>query len=376
MPLPFGSIRIGSILGISIEINFTWFIIFALVTLSLGTAYFPQQYPDLPAATNFVLGFITSILFFGSVIFHELFHSIVAKLNNLPIRKITLFIFGGVAQMTQEPSNPGVEFKMAVAGPLSSLGLAFIFGLIWLLGRSIGLSVFIIGPAQYLSWINALLAVFNLLPGFPLDGGRVLRAGLWGWSKDITSATRIAARVGEGFAYLLIFVGFVGVLAGQWGLGWFILIGWFLQQAAASSYQHVLFERALSSVKVADIMSREVQTVDPDLTLERLVDEYFLRFKFGRFPVVKNGELLGIITLHDIKEVPREEWAAKTAKDILTPLEKALTVRPQDEAVKALTSMAQSEVGHLLVVEDGGLVGLVTRSDIIRLIKVKSELGV
>lgn len=376
MPLPFGSIRIGSILGISIEINFTWFIIFALVTLSLATAYFPQQFPELPMTTNFILGVITSIFFFGSVIFHELFHSIVAKLNNIPIKKITLFIFGGVAQMTQEPSSPGVEFRIAVAGPLSSLGLAFIFGLVWLLARSLGLSVFIIAPAQYLSWINALLAVFNLLPGFPLDGGRVLRAGLWGWSKDITAATRIASRVGEGFAYLLIFIGFLGVLRGQWGLGWFILIGWFLQQAAQSSYQHLIFERSLSNVKVADIMTREVETVAPDISLDRLVDEYFLKFKFGRFPVVSNGQLLGIITLHDIKEVPREEWAFKTAKDILTPLEKAMTVGPQDEAVQVLTRMAQSEVGHLLVVENNSLVGLVTRSDIIRLIKIKSELGI
>lgn len=376
MPLPFGSIRIGSILGISIEINFTWFIIFALVTLSLATAYFPQQFPELPTTTNFILGVITSIFFFGSVIFHELFHSIVAKLNNIPIRKITLFIFGGVAQMSQEPPSPGVEFKMAVAGPLSSLGLAFIFGLVWLLARSLSLSVFVIAPAQYLSWINALLAVFNLLPGFPLDGGRVLRAGLWGWSKDITAATRIASRVGEGFAYLLIFMGFLGVLRGQWGLGWFILIGWFLQQAAQSSYQHLIFERSLSNVKVADIMTREVETVAPDISLDRLVDEYFLKFKFGRFPVVSDGQLLGIITLHDIKEVPREEWAFKAAKDILTPLEKTMTVGPQDEAVQVLTRMAQSEVGHLLVVENNSLVGLVTRSDIIRLIKIKSELGV
>lgn len=376
MPLPFGSIRIGSILGISIEINFTWFIIFALVTLSLATAYFPQQFPELPTTTNFILGVITSIFFFGSVIFHELFHSIVAKLNNIPIKKITLFIFGGVAQMSQEPSSPGVEFRMAVAGPLSSLGLAFVFGLVWLLARSLGLSVFIIAPAQYLSWINALLAVFNLLPGFPLDGGRVLRAGLWSWLKDITAATRIASRVGEGFAYLLIFIGFLGVLRGQWGLGWFILIGWFLQQAAQSSYQHLIFERSLSNVKVADIMTREVETVDPDISLDRLVDEYFLKFKFGRFPVVSDGQLLGIITLHDIKEVPREEWAFKTAKDILTPLEKTMTVGPQDEAVQVLTRMAQSEVGHLLVVENNSLVGLVTRSDIIRLIKIKSELGI
>ncbi len=370
------SFRLITLFNIPIEINYTWFIILGLIVFTLARGYFPYTNPELNPILHWLMAFIAALFLFASLLAHELSHSLVAKRLGLPVSHITLFIFGGVAQMTQEPSNPGVEFKMAVAGPLSSLGLAFIFGLIWLLGRSIGLSVFIIGPAQYLSWINALLAVFNLLPGFPLDGGRVLRAGLWGWSKDITSATRIAARVGEGFAYLLMFVGFVGVLAGQWGLGWFILIGWFLQQAAASSYQHLLFERALSSVKVADIMSHEVQTVDPDLTLEHLVDEYFLRFKFGRFPVVKNGELLGIITLHDIKEVPREEWAAKTAKDILTPLEKALTVRPQDEAVKALTSMAQSEVGHLLVVEDGGLVGLVTRSDIIRLIKVKSELGV
>lgn len=376
MPLPLSGIRIGSIFGISIEINFTWFVIFALVTLSLSTAYFPYQYPSLSTVSNFILGVITSFLFFGSVIFHELCHSLVAKLNNIPIKKITLFIFGGVAQMSQEPTSPGVEFKMAVAGPLSSLGLAFVFGFIWFMSRALGLSVFVTAPAQYLSIINVLLAVFNLLPGFPLDGGRVLRAGLWSWLKDITAATRIAARAGEIFAYILIFTGFLGVLSQQWGLGWFILIGWFLQQAAQGSYQHLVFERALSHVKVKDIMSKEIETVGPDYTLDQLVNDYFLRFKFGRFPVVRDGELLGIITLHDIKGVPREEWSYKVAQDVLTPLEKVLVVSPEDEAVKALTRMAQGEIGHLLVVERNKLVGLVTRSDIIRLIKVKTELGV
>ncbi len=376
MPLPMGGIRIGSIFGISIEINITWFVIFVLVTLSLATAYFPNQYPELSAISNVILGVVTSLLFFGSVIFHELSHSLVAKLNNIPIRKITLFIFGGVAQMSQEPKSPGVEFKMAVAGPLSSLGLAFIFGFIWFISRILDLSVFFTAPAQYLSIINVLLAVFNLIPGFPLDGGRVLRAGLWSWLKDITAATRIATRAGEVFAYILIFAGFLGVLTQQWGLGWFILIGWFLQQAAQSSYQHLVFEKALSQVRVRDIMSKEVETVEPNYTLDQLVNDYFLKFKFGRFPVVRDGELLGIITLHDIKEIPREEWAYKTAQDVLTPLEKVIVISPEDEAVHALTRMAQGEIGHLLVVHGNRLVGLVTRSDIIRLIKVKTELGV
>jgi len=373
--LPFGSIRIGRILGIDVEINYTWFVIFVLVTVAL-TLTFQQKPYQLSPLASLVDGVITSLLFFVSVLLHELCHSVVARVNGIPIKKITLFIFGGVAQMSREPDNPGVEFKMAIAGPLASFLLALVFGSIFLLTRSLGLIRVVVAPFIFLAEINLALGLFNLAPGFPLDGGRVLRAALWYWYHDLERATRIAAGFGQGVAGLLILIGFLSVIMGNLGGIWFILLGWFLNQASQASYKQLVLQRSLSGIKIEEIMTREVQTVEPSLTLDQVVNEHFLRYKFGRFPVVEDGRLLGVITLHDVKEIPRENWSTTTVWEAMDPLEERLKISSGKDAVQALMQMAREEVGHLLVVEDDRLVGLVTRADIIRLIKVKTELGV
>ena len=372
--LPFGSFRIARIFGIPIEINYTWFVIFILVLFSL-TFNFRVQY-QFSLALSLAEGLFTAILFFSSLILHELSHSYVAKMNKIPIKKITLFIFGGVAQMTEEPKNATSEFVMAVAGPATSLVLSLLYGAIWVGARILNLGSVLEAPFFWLFQINLALAVFNSAPGLPLDGGRVLRATIWYFTGNLARATRIASRSGQGLAYLLIFLGFYLVIGqGQPGGFWLILIGLFLNQAAQASYQQMLFQKSLSGVKVADIMTRDVLTVEPDITLERLVDDYFLKHKFGRFPVAKEGALLGVITLHDVKEVPRDNWPTVTARDVVKPLSDGNEIKPEHDAVHALMKMAREDVGHLLVVDDNGsLVGLVTRSDIIRLIKVKSEL--
>ena len=367
------SIKIGKILGFNIEINYTWFIIF-LVILFQFTHILNAEISSFPISV--LTGLITTLLFFSSLLFHELCHSYIARLNNLPIKKITLFIFGGVAEMAKEPATPAIEFKMAIAGPLSSFFLSAFFYGVFVLASFLNLGLVITVPSYYLALINLSLAIFNLLPGFPLDGGRLFRATLWFFLKDIKPATKVASLVGQGFAYLLIFVGFVSVIQGLVGGIWFILIGWFLNQAAQGSYQQVVLQRALSGIKVSEIMTKDILTIEPSITLDEMVNNYFLKHRFGRFPVVEGDNFLGVITIHDIKEVSREKWFTTNVGEVLQSSKKSFTISPDNDAIHALMQMAQEEIGHLLVInEKDKLVGLVTRTDIIRLIKVKTELG-
>ena len=373
--LPQGSFRIGKVLGIDLEINYTWFLVFLLVTISFSSI-FNQEPFVIPLSLAIILAIFTAILFFVSVLLHELSHSYVAERNNLNIKKITLFIFGGVAQMTEEPSSPQVEFKMAIAGPSMSLFLAFLFGAFWFFLYVLNLSGTLSAPFAILAQINVGLTVFNLLPGFPLDGGRVARAALWYFMKDVRKATRIASYAGQAIAFTLIFIGFVGFITDfSFGGLWLVLIGWFLNNAAQQSYRQMELQHALSDVKVAEIMARDVVAIPPDLSLEQLVNEYFLRYKFGRFPVVEGDTLIGIVTLHDVKEIPREDWPNVSTATIIRLVDQDIEISPEEDAFKALVKMAQKEVGHLLVVENGHLEGLITKSDIIRLIRVRTGLG-
>jgi len=367
------SIKIGKVFGFDIEINYTWFIIFLVIFFQF-TLLFNAEISSLPV--SILVGLIASFLFFSSLLFHELCHSCVARLNDLPIKKITLFIFGGVAEMTKEPPTPAIELKMAIAGPLASLFLSGIFYGLFLLAGFFNFGLPVTVPLSYLALINLMLAIFNLVPGFPLDGGRIFRAILWFFLKDIKPATKIASLAGQGFAYLLIFVGFMSVIQGIIGGIWFILIGWFLNWAAQGSYQQVLLQRALSGVRVSEIMTENVLTVLPSLTLDEIVNDYFLKHRFGRFPVAEGDKFLGVITIHDVKKIPREKWAFTKVGEIVQYSAKPLTVGPDNDAVHALMQMAREELGHLLVVDkEKKLIGIITRTDIIRLIKVKTELG-
>lgn len=369
-------IRIGRIFGIEIDISYSWFFIFALVTVTLAFGLFPARFPQHSAVVNFAMGIFTSAVFFASLLFHELSHSLVANLNKIPIRKITLFIFGGMSQMSQEPGSPSAELKMAIAGPASSFFLAGFFYAVYLGALGAGLSSPFWGPFIWLAEINFLLAVFNLAPGFPLDGGRVLRAIIWSATNDLERATHAASRAGEGVAFMLMAGGFLLFVFGSLGGIWLILIGWFLYQAAETSYRQLILQQSLSDVHVREIMTGPVQTVDPGLKLDELVDQYFLKFRYGRFPVVEDGTLLGVVTLHDIKQVPRERWHDVSAGQVIEQIGEDLFVKPEDQAVEALMKMAREDIGHLLVVDENNrLVGIVTRTDIIRLIKVKTQLS-
>ncbi len=367
------SFRLIKIFGIPIEINATWFIIFALITFSL---IYEFSSPLAPSLFSFIEGILASFLFFFSVLFHEISHSLVARRNGLSIRKITLFVFGGIAQMEGEPKSPIVELKMALAGPFSSYLLGAFFFLLAYLVRNLTLKQNFYHPFQFLSWINVALGTFNLVPGFPLDGGRVFRAFLWHISKDLEKATRWASKGGQAVAFILIFYGLFQAVRGDFVGLWLVFLGWFLNQAASLSYQQIFFQKILSGIKVEEIMSPNVLTVSSSLTLEDLVDDYFLKVKFGRFPVVEGENLLGIVSLNDLKEIPREDWDKILVREVVRPLKSVYFITPEDDAAQALMQMAREEVSHLLVVKDGAIKGIVTKSDIIKLIKVKSELGI
>ncbi len=370
------SFRLGKIRGIPIGIHYSWIIIFGIITWSLATVYFPSQYPGWPPALKFGVGLATSLLFFGSVLFHELSHSVVAQRYGIPVSSITLFIFGGVSQITREARTPGSEFWIAIAGPLSSVGLAILFFLVFLVSRDT--LVPLAALSQYLAFINMALAAFNLIPGFPLDGGRVLRSAVWGATGRFVRATRIASIVGQGFAYLIMLVGLVFVFTNDLlGGVWFIIIGWFLANAAQSSYRQVMLQDTLQDVSVSTVMSRDFDAVDPSMPLDELVSQHVLTHHLHAFPVAADSAVLqGIVTLHDVKKVPQEKWPNTTVADVMTRAESLKKLTPQDNLAEAFQMLNESRIGQIPILERGQIVGLVTRADLMHYIHMRSQLGV
>jgi Zn-dependent protease len=372
------NVTLGKVFGIEINVSFSWFVIFGLVTVLLATAYYPETYPKLPRYEYLALGLVTSILFFASVLLHELMHSVVAKFNHINIKSITLFIFGGVAHMDHDPETPRAEFFMAVAGPLTSFLLSAFFTGVFILATSLNLGVAITGPTLYLGLINLYLAVFNLVPGFPLDGGRVLRAFLWFLLKDVRKATRIASLMGQGFAILLISAGlYMFFIARSFWLNglWFIFIGIFLQQVAAAGYEEVILHWTLNGVKVRDIMTPGVVTVDATTMLTDLVNDFFMRYKHSRFPVVEDGRVIGIVTLDNVKDVPREKWEVTRTRAITPLLNENESVSPDATAEEAIAQMTELRRGHLVVMDKDVLSGILTMNDLAGAIQVRRSLG-
>jgi Zn-dependent protease/CBS domain-containing protein len=366
-------ISIGKAFGIPLRLHYSWFIIFVLITWSL--AYnFLQVYSHWGLAISIFAGVITSLLFFGSVLAHELLHSLVARAAGTPIHSITLFIFGGVSQMVDEPKKPQVEFRMALAGPLTSLVLGGIFLAIWyLIGDT---SEFIKAICFWLGWINIALAAFNLIPGFPLDGGRVLRSLIWWQSQDLRKSTRIASNVGRIIGFLLIFVGIALIFFGNWINGlWLAFIGWFLENAASSSYHQLALQDILKGHHVSQLMTRDCPTIPPQITIQQLVNEQILTSGRRCFPVVQNDRVLGLITIHDIKGVPREQWHTKTAGEVMTPFANLKSVSPEEDLATVLKILTEKNINQLPVVKDGNIVGMIARDNLLSFISVRSKLG-
>jgi len=368
------SFQIGKIFGISIRIDYTWFVVFALVALSLSS-YFPKVYPYWQPMTYWFMGIVTALIFFGSVLAHELAHSLVSKARGVPVQSITLFIFGGVAKITDEPKGPGGEFWMALAGPATSVGIGIIFGVLYLAtGRA---KTPFAALAQLLSYINLVVAVFNLLPGFPLDGGRIFRSIVWRITGNLRKATRIASGLGRIVAYLFILWGVWRVLSGNlFGGIWIALIGWFLENAASSSYRQLAVREMLQGVKVSEVMMSDCPRLPKGLTVRQLVDEYILRTTRRCFPVVDNSHVLGIITLHSVKEIPRDQWETVRVEEAMAPLDELKTVHPDDDLYTVMQQMTEEGVNQLPVVEGGQLMGMVARDNLVGFLNARSELGI
>ena len=369
------SIRIGKIMGIPIRIHYTLWFVFVLIAWSLAVGYMPHEYPGLGVVTYWTIGVVSAVILFVSILVHELSHSYVAKKNGLPIARITLFFFGGVSEITEEPQDPGLEVRMAAAGPLMSFVIAAVLGVLWYVGELSKASVPIIATLGYAGLINALLGAFNLLPAFPLDGGRVFRGSIWKHSNNLIQATKTATRVSEGFSLLMMFGGFVLIIFGDFIDGiWIIVLGWFIKSGAETSLKQTLVGQALTGVSVGNIMTKNVLTVPPEITVQRLVSDYFLVYHHGGYPVVKDGQVLGLVTLQCVRNVPRERREYETAQQAMIPCERAVVVKPSTSALDAMQSMAKNKVGRVLVVDDGKLVGITTREDIVKTVQTRHDL--
>ena len=363
------SFSLGKVSGIEIKIHYSWFLILFLIMWSLADFYFPANYPGWTGTAYWLAGGVAALLLFLSVLLHELSHSLVGRRRNIIVKSITLFVFGGVAEMVTEPKRPSDEFDMAIAGPVASLVLSGIF---WIIaGFNIGLAGTAI--AYYLFLINGILAIFNLAPAFPLDGGRVFRSALWAKYHDIDRATRQAVGVSRFIAFLFTLWGIKMLLDNNFLGGlWIILISWFLLQAAGSSLRQQRMEDVLSLIKISEVMEKDFKSVPTDMSLKDLSGA-FLDYKQGGFPVEENNKLLGIVTIEDLRQVPRTKWAKTKVGEIMTGAEKLMTLRPADTAYDAFLKMANNEFGRLPVVSGGKVVGLVTRNSIILLLAIKCD---
>lgn len=368
------SIQLGKIFGIPIGINYSWIIIFVLVTVSLSTVYFPGVHPEWGPVLAWAVGAATSVLFFVSVIIHELAHSLVSIAQGIPVRSITLFIFGGVASISEEPKKAQHELLMALAGPASSLCLALLFWLASILTREAIAPVSSL--AQWLAYINLSLGVFNLIPGFPLDGGRVLRALVWWLTGNLKTATRVASVLGQVVAYMFIIFGILMVVRGNFDGLWLAFIGWFLENAASQSYQQVALKESLLGVKAGDIMNRECAYIPGNLTVDLFVHNYVLPQSRRCFLLTERGRPTGMVTLHNVKEVPKEKWENTQVRDIMMPLDGVKRVKITDDAWSVLQLMDAQDVNQVPVMDGDQLVGLISRDNVIHFIRARSELGV
>ena len=362
-----------SVAGIRISIDYSWFVIFLLVAWSV-TSWFGQQLPDAGEVTIWGLSLTAALLLFVSVLLHELSHSFVARFKGIPVERITLFIFGGVSHLGREPDSPMDEVQIAVAGPVASFAISaacFAFVLLLAVLEMPGLSSLLL----YLAFINLALGIFNLVPAFPLDGGRVLRAWIWQQTGSFTRASVIAARTGRVLAFGLMGMGVLVVLSGNIAGLWWVLIGLFLNQAASSTAERALLREALSGTPVRRIMSISVITLSPEASLAEAVENTILHHHHVAYPVTREGRVCGILTLKDIKQHPRESWPGRTVGESMVPLDETEMAHPGDDVVEVLERMLRTGRGRMPVVENGALAGMLTRRDIMDFLRVQTDLS-
>jgi Zn-dependent protease/predicted transcriptional regulator len=360
------SFRLGKVFGIAFEVNLSWIVIFAIVSLTLSTSYYPSI-PEAAGAPQWLLGalgVVTALLFFASILAHELSHALVTKLEGGKVDKITLFIFGGVAQIEEEPRSPGRELLMASSGPAMSLLIAGVCFLGYWLTASTW-PWWLTAPLQYLATINLFVGLFNMLPGFPLDGGRVLRSILWAITGDILKATRWAARAGQGIGWFMVAVALFFTLQGSPGLIWFGLVGWFIAWLAGASYRQQEVRSRLSGMTVEQVMTVHPAYVDGALPVETLVQDHMLGQQHSRYPVIDQGVIVGLVSLGDVKTIDRADWPYVRVVDITDKDLGNLSIDVSTPVQSTLGRLAADKPGALLVVREGHLAGIVTRSDVI-----------
>ena len=369
------TVTLFRVFGFEIKVDWSWLILGALIVWSLAKSLFPASYKGLDPADYWAMGVAGALGSFFSIVFHELWHSLVARRFGLNMRGITLFLFGGVSEMSDEPASPKAEFFLAVAGPVSSVVLAAVLlGLSYLLAGA-GPMTPVTGVLNYLGYLNFILAGFNLIPAFPLDGGRVLRAVLWGSWNDLRRATRVASSIGAGLGAALMVLGALQFFMDRSVGGlWTLVIGMFVRSAARSSYRQLLFRRALEGVPVRKFMVADTVTLEPATSIEKLVEDYIYRYHFKLYPVVDGGKLVGCVTLDQVKELGREEWASHNVGELARGCSPENTIGPDEDVMKALALMQKTGRSRLLVAEGGKLAGVIAIKDIMGYIALKLDL--
>jgi Zn-dependent protease/CBS domain-containing protein len=369
-------ITLFTLFGFKVRIDLSWLILAVFITWSLARGVFPYYYKGLSTTAYWWMGIFGAIGLFASIIFHELWHSLVARRFGLPIKEITLFIFGGVANMEEEPPSPKAEFFMAIAGPLASLFLSGIFYGLYIAAQAGNWGLQAVGVVGYLSWLNLILAIFNLIPAFPLDGGRVLRSALWSWKNSLRWATRIASRIGSGFGIFLVVMGVFAIISGGFVGGmWWVLIGMFVLSASKMSYQRLLMRQVLEGEPVRRFMRSDPVAVPPSITIDQLVEEYIYKYHFKMFPVSENHEPVSCVTTRQVKEIPRTEWDQHTVGEIATPCSSENTVAEDTDAMKALSRINRTKNSRLMVVDKNNqLVGILSLKDLLQFLSLKLDL--
>ena len=368
-------IPLFSLFGFKVSIDLTWLILAVLISWSLAKGLFPSYFAGYSNATYWWMGVAGALGLFISIVFHEFCHSLVARHYKLPIKGITLFLFGGVAEMSEEPENPKVEFLMALMGPVSSVILGLFLGAVVLAGGKTIWPGPVTAVLEYLAWLNFILAGFNLLPAFPLDGGRVLRAVLWKIKGNLRWATHVASELGSGIGLFLIIIGLITFITGGFVGGmWYFLIGMFIRWASQTSYRQLLIRNALAGEQIGHFMKTDPVTVPSSTSVEHLVDDYFYKYHYRMFPVTDNGNLKGCVDIKQVKELPRDQWTDHTVSEVTKPCSETNTIFPETDAMKVLSQMNRTGNSRLLVTEHNRLVGIVTLKDMLQCLSLKIDL--
>ena len=369
------AVSLFNISGFKVKVDASWLLIAFLVAWSLATGFFPVEQRGLSARAYWFMGVAGALGLFISIVIHEFTHSLVARRYGMPIEGITLFIFGGVAEMSEAPANPRAEFFMAVVGPVASILLGALFFGLAVLSIALAAPAPVRGVLRYFAYLNGLLAVFNLLPAFPLDGGRVFRSILWGITGNLRAATRVATSVGSFFGVLMMAYGFWKMMSGDLVGGmWLILIGIFLQSAAQISYKQLMIRKALEGEPVRRFMNPNPATASPGMSIEDFVEASVYRYQSKMLPVVDSDLLMGCISFEQIKQIPREEWRLRLVSEVMRPCSPEIIVTPQTDAVQVLSKANRNGMSEFLVVDGGRLVGMVSLKDLLKFLSLKMEL--